>query len=392
MLSFLSNPRKALKFAALSLGALWISGCEPTTSGNRGPAFDPGQPVPVALLLPSGSGNAGDDTLARGLRQAADMAIADLAGSAKIDLRVYDVGASPDLAAQMASKAADDGALIILGPVYGDSANAAGLAVKDRGLNVLSFSNNTDIAGGNVFVLGQTFQNTANRLVAYAQRQGKGAILIAHEQNAQGDHGERAITAAAARAGARIVGSQPYAFSGPGVSAAVPAIAAAARADGASAIFLTADSAGALPLLAQLLPEAGLGSGSIQYVGLTRWDIPPATLSLPGIQGGWFALPDPGLNGQFQSRYTNAYGEAPNPIAGLAYDGIAAIGALVKSGRGDPFSAQSLTQGAGFAGVTGVFRLKSDGTNERGLAVAQISNGQAVIIDPAPRSFGGAGF
>ena len=49
--------------------------------------------------------------------------------------------------------------------------------------------------------------------------------------------------------------------------------------------------------------------------------------------GGWFALPDPSLNERFKSRYQAAFGEAPHPIAGLAYDGIAAIGALVKSGR-----------------------------------------------------------
>ena len=51
-----------------------------------------------------------------------------------------------------------------------------------------------------------------------------------------------------------------------------------------------------------------------------------------------------------------------------------------------------LTQGAGFAGVNGPFRLLPDGTNERGLAVAQIQNNQVIVIDPAPRSFGGTGF
>jgi ABC-type branched-subunit amino acid transport system substrate-binding protein len=183
----------------------------------------------------------------------------------------------------------------------------------------------------------------------------------------------------------------PYQFSGPGVTAAVPTIVSAAKSTGATAMFLTADSAGALPLLAQLLPDAGLPPTAIQYVGLTRWDMPPGTLGLPGVQNGWFALPDPGLSGQFQSRYQAAYGESPNAIAGLAYDGIAAIGALVKSGRPNPLSTAALTQGAGFAGVNGVFRLRNDGTNERGLAVAQIRNGQTVIIDPAPRSFGGAG-
>ncbi len=391
MLSVLCSPRKALKPVVLALTTLWIAACEPVATGNRGPAIDPGAPVPVALLLPTGSGNAGDETLARSLKQAADMAIADLAGSVTIDLRVYSAGGDPATAARVAAQAADEGAAIILGPVFGDSANAAGLAVKGKGLNVLSFSNNTDIAGGNVYVLGPTFQNTARRLTSFAARQGKGNILIVHDQNPQGDLGRRSI-AAAATGGARIVGAIPYEFSGPGVSAAVPTIVSTARATGATSMFLTADSAGALPLLAQLLPEAGLTGTSVQYVGLTRWDIPAATLAMPGIQGGWFALPDPGLNAQFQARYSAAYGEAPHPIAGLAYDGIAAIGALVKSGRPDPFSASALTQGAGYAGVTGVFRLRGDGTNERGLAVAQIRNGQFVIIDPAPRSFGGAGF
>ena len=197
--------------------------------------------------------------------------------------------------------------------------------------------------------------------------------------------------AAASGTGAKIVGTVPYDFNGPGVTSAVPAIVATAKSTGASTLMLTADSAGALPLLAQLLPEQGLGPTAIQYAGLTRWDIPQATLSLPALQGGWFTLPDPGLSAQFQSRYAAAYGQSPHPIAGLAYDGIAAVAALVKSGRPNPFSSSSLTQAAGFAGVNGVFRLLPDGTNQRGLAVAQIQNGQPVVIDPAPRSFGGLG-
>jgi hypothetical protein len=52
----------------------------------------------------------------------------------------------------------------------------------------------------------------------------------------------------------------------------------------------------------------------------------------------------------------------------------------------------ALTQSAGFVGVNGIFRLLEDGKNERGLAVAQIKDGQAVIIDSAPRSFAGPGF
>jgi hypothetical protein len=390
MFAVLSTRRKALTRAALLAAAVLVAACEPLPSG-RAPAIDAGAPVPVALILPGGSGSSGDEVLARNLKQAADLAIADLQG-VRIDLRVYNAGSDAGTSAAMARKAVDEGAKIILGPVFAEAANAAGVAVAPSGVNVLSFSNNTDIAGGNVFVLGPTFQNTANRLVRYAARSGKGRIMVVQDQNPAGDLGARAISSAAARSGATVVGTASYPFSQQGVIAAAPQIAAEAKAAGATSVFFTADTAGALPLLAQLLPEAGLSGQTAQFVGLTRWDIPSGTLSMPGVQGGWFALPDPGLTAQFQSRFAAAYGEQPHPIAALAYDGIAAVGALARSGRSDALSAAALTQGSGFAGVSGVFRLLPDGTNERGLAVAQIQNAQVVVIDPAPRSFSGAGF
>jgi hypothetical protein len=390
MFAVLPSPRKTLlKFVAF-LAILWLAACEPVTTAG-GPSIDTGAAVPVALLLPGASGGSGDAVLARSLQQAAQLAIADLDG-VRIDLRVYNTAGDSAGAAQAATQAVDEGAKIILGPVFAEAANAAGVAVAGRGVNVLSFSNNTDIAGGNVFVLGPTFQNTANRLVGYAAGQGKRSIMVVHDDTTAGLLGQRAIESAIARSSASMAGSASYAFSQQGVVAAVPGIVSQIRNSGADAVFFTADSAGALPLLTQLLPEAGINSETTRFIGLTRWDIPTATLSLPGVQGGWFALPDPGLTQQFEARYFAAYGEAPHPIAGLAYDGIAAIGALVKSGNAGALTGSALTQGSGFAGVNGVFRLRPDGTNERGLAVAQIRNNQVVVIDPAPRSFGGAGF
>lgn len=390
MFTVFHSRRKAITGLAALAASLALAACEPLPS-SRGPGLDAGAPVPVALILPGGSGNSGDEVLARNLKQAADLAIADLQG-VTIDLRVYNAGSDAGTSAAMARKAVDEGAKIILGPVFAEAANAAGVAVAGDGVNVLSFSNNTEIAGGNVFVLGPTFQNTANRLAGYAARSGKNRIMAVYDQTPAGQLGLRAIETAAARSGASIAGTATYEFSQQAVIAAAPQIAGQIRASGANAVFFTADTAGALPLLAQLLPDAGVNSQSAQFIGLTRWDIPSGTLSMPGIQGGWFALPDPGLSGQFQSRFMAAYGENPHPIAGLAYDGIAAIGALVKQGNPNALSAASLTQGSGFAGVTGVFRLLPDGTNERGLAVAQIQNAQVVVIDPAPRSFAGAGF
>jgi ABC-type branched-subunit amino acid transport system substrate-binding protein len=390
MLSILRRAHKSLTRAAGALAVVALAACQPVSTA-QGPAIDTSEPVPVALLVPAGSGQAGDELLARSLQNAARLAIADL-GNVRVDLRIYNTAGQPGQAQAMAIKAADEGAKIVLGPVFAQEANAAGVALAGRGINVLSFSNNTDIAGGNVFVLGPTFQNTANRLASYAVRQGKRRVMVVHDRNTAGEIGKTAIQRGVSNAGGSVVATVGYEFSQNGIVQAAPTIAAQARSSEADAIFMTADTAGALPMLTQLLRDNRIDNSVTQFIGLTRWDIPAATLSLPGTQGGWFALPDPSLYQQYQSRYQAAFGEAPHPISGLAYDGIAAIGALVNAGRTNALSGSALTQGSGFVGVNGIFRLRSDGTNERGLAVAQIRNNQLVVIDAAPRSFGGAGF
>ena len=390
MFAVFTQSRKAvLLFLALASLAL-LSACETTSIGGGGPTINPSKPVAVALLVPRSSPQSGDAVLAQSLENAARLAIGDLQG-VEIDLRVYDTGGNPTTAAAQAKEAVRDGARIILGPVYAESANAVGLAVRGRNVNVLSFSNNATIAGGNLFVLGQTFANTANRLTRYATRQGKGNIVVVYGSDLAGQLGNSAIQQAIAANGARLAGTVTYEQSQQSVINTVTQIRDTVTSSGANAIFFTANTAGALPLLTQLLPEIGMSSETAQFIGLTRWDIPAQTLELPGVQGGWFALPDPVMAQRFRTRYQSAYGGAPHPIGGLAYDGIAAIGALVGAGKSDALTGAALTQSAGFQGVGGIFRLRPDGTNERGLAVATIQNKQVVVIDPAPSSFAGAG-
>lgn len=373
------------------IGATALAACDvPGMATSAGPRIDARGPVQVALIVPSGGGDAGSEAIARSLENAARLAMADLSG-VEIDLRVYSDGGDAGRAGTVAAQAAGDGAQIILGPVFAGAATAAGQAVAGRGISVLSFSNNPDAAGGNVFILGQTFASSAQRLMGHAVSQGVGRTLIVHERNSSGEAGQAAIAAAVARSGGAVAGTQGFDFSQQGVVEALPAITEAAREGGAQSIFFTSNTAGALPLLTQLLAENRAGPTVYQYIGLTRWDIPPESLDLRSIQGGWFALPDPDLQAQFTARYRAAHGSAPHPLAWLAYDGMAAIGALVASGNPNALSREALTQAQGFAGVGGVFRLRPDGTNERGLAIATIRDGAVQIVAPAPRSFVGAG-
>ncbi|MBM2575361.1 penicillin-binding protein activator [Jannaschia sp. Os4] len=377
--------------AALGLVAAGVlAGCQVggIGGGGGGAGVASEGPTRVALLVPYGSARGSDATLARSLENAARLALADIEG-ARIELTVLPTQGTPAGAQSAAQQAVAGGAQVILGPLYADNAAAAGVAAAGSGVPVLSFSNNTSVAGGNVWVLGSTFQNTARRLLSFAAAQGRNRVLVTHPNTPSGQIAQNAIVSVAGGTGAQITGSVPYGFSQEGVVAAVPTVKAQVESTATNAVFLTADSAGALPILAQLLPEAGIGGDAVKFLGLARWDVPAQTLQLPGLQGGWFALPDPAPLAAFRSRYAASYGGEPHPLAGLAYDGMAAIGAIAR--RGETVGRRSLTRGTGFAGTNGIFRLRPDGTNDRGLAVAQVTSGTSRIVSPAPSSFGGFG-
>lgn len=381
--------------AAALVSALLVAACQPVgmagTSGSQsGQMIDLGQPVAVALLAPGGTGNADLEWLSRSLKNAARMAAADAQG-AQIDLRIYDSGDDAGRAVARATEAADAGAKVILGPLFADSANAVGNAMSGRNINVISFSNNADIAGGNVFVLGNTFANVADRLVGYGVRNGKRRVLSVSENDVAGQVGARAIETAIARNGATLAGRVTHPVSISGIDGVAPQIAQAAQSGQIDAIFMTANNQAVLPYLTEKLAAAGVTSQVTQFMGLTRWDEPASRLRLPQLQGGWFALPDTTRQAAFEARYRAAYGEAPHELAGLAYDGVAAIAANVRAGKRDAVASSGLTQRAGFSGVNGAFRFRPDGTNQRALAVATIRGNQLVILDPAPRGFGGFG-
>lgn len=377
--------RNALRlFGAMACVAA-LAACDPASLAVGGGS---GGRVAVAVLVPSGSGDANVAALGQNLANAARLAAADLEG-VDIDLRVYDTAGQADRAGQVAQEAINDGAQVIVGPLFADATNAVGLVAAQARVPVLSFSNNTAVAGGNVFVLGPTFDNTARRLLDYARRQGKSRLLVVHGETEAERAGRDAIERAAQANGMTVASAIGFAMSQEGVVAAVPGIVQTARSGGADLLFLTSNTDTALPILTQLLPENGLTPDTIQYVGLTRWDVPASAVSLPGVQGGWFALPDTAAVSRFASRYSAAYGAAPQAVAGLGYDAVAAIGALV--GAGQRVTTETLVQSRGFAGASGAFRLLQDGGNQRALSVATISDQIVRVLEPAPSSFGGAG-
>lgn len=346
--------------------------------------------VEVALLVPTGDPNPQIAAIGASLSRAANLAVTD-AGTDLVNVTTYSTGGTQARAVAAAQEAMANGASVIVGPFYSANAAAVSRAVAGNGLAVISFSNNSDIAGGNLFTFGFTVRNIADQLGRYAASRGQRRIMIVHGRTPEEEIMRNAAIAGLSGTGATVVGTADFEFSQDGIAAALPSIAAQARDSGAEALMLTSSTQGALPVLSSRMRDVGLGPDSVQSLGLTRWNVPPSAVSLPGLQGGWFTLPDPEGTSRFTTRYSEGTGTSPHSLAVLAYDAINAMAVQAKRSGPAGVTPAGLVRGGSFAGAAGTFRFRSDGQVQRGLAIATIENNSVRILRAAPSRLGAAG-
>jgi len=203
--------------------------------------------------------------------------------------------------------------------------------VAAQGVNGLSFSNNPRHSRANVFVTGpKTLTIHQNRLDAYAKTNGKRRILVLQWPGIScGQLGRDAILS-----GDRAKWSHLM---------PVPSITPLAKTAGDRCHTLCKSChlptvqcdlpherprPARLPRLPKLLQKPRINGATTQIHRLTRLGLPRKHWALPGVQAGWFAMPDPGATSAFTQRYKRPTATRLARVAGLAFDGIAALGAL----------------------------------------------------------------
>jgi ABC-type branched-subunit amino acid transport system substrate-binding protein len=343
---------------------------QPVVAGN-------GQ-VKVGLILPmSATGNAG--VAAQSMRNAAEMALAEFQNP-NIQLLIKDDGGNPQGAQQGAQQALDEGAEIILGPLFAAAVPATAQVARTRSASVIAFSTDSSVAGRGVYLLSFLPESDVNRIVEYSASIGKKSFAALLPDNAYGNVVEAAFKSAVARRGGRIVAFEKY-----GTDRAAPARNVAQSLAQADALLL-ADDGDSVVATADALTAAGANLRNIQLLGTGLWDNPRVAAS-PALQGGLFAAPDPAGFRAFSARYRTKYGGEPVRTATLAYDAVALVAALAKA-PGQKFAPDVLASASGFAGIDGLFRFRADGTNERGLAVMRVASGGSQAVAGSPKSFG----
>jgi ABC-type branched-subunit amino acid transport system substrate-binding protein len=342
---------------------------------------EPGK-TKIGLILPlTASGNAG--AAAQAMRNAAEMALADFSNP-DVQLIVKDDGGTAQGAQAAVRQAIEEGAQIILGPLFAHAVTAAAPVARASRIPIIAFSTDSNVATRGVFLLSFLPESDVERIVDYAIAQGKRSFVALVPDNAYGSVVEAAFKQLVPAKGGRVFALERYRPDDAGMQGPVRQIAqAASRAD---ALFIP-DSGDAVPRVARLLEAAGVSTKRLQVLGTGLWD-DPRIFSDAALEGGWFAAPDSKGYKAFATRYRSKFGQDPVRTATLAYDAVALVAAIAKSQPGQPITSEMLTNPSGFSGIDGVFRFRADGTIQRGLAIHKVTPSGGEVISGAPKNFG----
>lgn len=388
--------RSILGLGAAALLAVALSGCQlvPKPRPERfpepaqpevapPPQEEPGPQLPpeetrnrVAVLVPVSGANAG---VGQSIANAANLALLD-AGGERIRLTVYDTAKGG--AAAAANQALAEGNGLFLGPLLAEDVRAVAPIARSADVPVISFSNDTSIAGNGVYLMGFTPGQAIERVVGHARSQALEQFGAIAPEGVYGRRASQGMIDAVERAGGRLVAIQSYG-GGPG---ALRTAVARLQGQGPYDAVLIADSARTAVTAAPLL-RTGTSSG-LRILGTELWATESGLGRTAALRGAWYASVADNMFNQLRTRYRARYGANPYRLASLGYDSVLLTVRIAKGWRlGRVFPERELRDPGGFAGVDGPFRFTSSGVAERSLEVREVTATGTVVVSPAPRSF-----
>jgi branched-chain amino acid transport system substrate-binding protein len=380
---------------AVACLALTLAGCAAnlpgpglTTSSVDAETASTSKPTPqsaakIAMLLPL-SGGTELANIAKSMKQAGEMALFER-DNPHIQLIVKDDRGTPDGAREAATQAIQEGAEIVVGPLLSASVMPAASVAQPAQKSIVAFSNDTRVAGNGVYLMSFLIEQDIERIVSFAASQGKLRFAALIPDNAYGRVVEAAFRSSVDRAGGSIHTLEIYPLKATGMLPHVKRVgetitAAAAAGAPIDALFLPGGEE-TLPHLAPLLAYAGIDPKSTKLIGTGAWDYPGIERNA-AFAGGWYPGPDPAAWKDFAERFTRTFGSPPPRLASLAFDAVGLAISLSSAPAVERFTAAGLTRPTPYIGVDGPTRFSTSGLPERSLAILEVQQYGAAMIDP----------
>jgi hypothetical protein len=309
--------------------------------------------------------------------------------TARIELLPQDTGDTIEGAEKAAQDALEAGATILLGPVFGKQVNAVSSNARSRNIPVITFSNNTTVAGDGVYLFGFIPEQQVIRVIQYAIARKYANVAALVPSKPYGATIVKQLSSEMRKNGGR---AQPIEYYQEDLSSLDVNVGRLSRffqeqqTVTQQALFI-AEGGAKLKTLTETLTANNINSGKMQFLGTGLWDDTDIVKNV-ALSGGWFASSPPEKYQAFEQHFISTFNYKPDRRASLSYDAVALAATLAIESNGKGFPTSLITDQAGFSGpANGIFRFREDGTIERGLSVLSISPGGFRTVDPAPTTF-----
>ena len=327
-----------------------------------------------------------------------------------IELIIKDTKADPLTTIKVFNELLQTNVKIIIGPLYASSLLAIEDRIIENNVKTFALTNNTNMAGKNIWVFGIDPQQQARKITEFAIDEGytKTAILI--PKNEYGTLILETVKTTLEENGLKLWRIEYFKNNIENQEIAARNISQGfdkyneqikilyeeiEKEEEGSLLKLQetekpfdsviiASSGQNLTILASQLQYNGVDPKNVAYLGLSSWEN-DSILGEPALDGGFFSTTGEGYQKNIKNTYEAYFSQDMSKISMLAYDILALININLIEFKN--LDSENLVNKDGFVGLRGLFRLKKNGTVERAFQIKKITNKEFRIHIEAPESF-----
>ena len=382
--------------------------------------------IKAALLVPLSGEHR---HIGKAMLRSAETALFNI-GAQNFEILPQDTAGDPGQAQKAAISAIDEGADIILGPLFGHSTAAIKNIARRHDIKIISFTTDWAVADNNTFVMGFLPFTQVHKILEHAATQGLMKLGVLAPDTKYGNAVVKAFQSRAPQLGLETIDIARFSVGSSNISPVIREFTnydarveelnqkirplkeelEANPDDQAVKEELSRleamDTAGEPPFDAVLMPIGGeqlkaianllsfydLDPEDVTRLGTGLWD-DPALATEPNLEGGRFATSSPLSRKSFENQYKKLYGVSPPRLSTLAYDATALAVVLGRHNLAKGYDTDEIYRHKdminpnGYAGIDGIFRFHPNGLVERGLAISMFQDKDIVIVEPAPETF-----
>lgn len=332
----------------------------------------------VAMLLPLSGKNA---NIGKQLLDASQLAAYDLQAD-NVNIIPINTETTTDAISKKLDAEQPD---IVVGPLYAADTQKLYPLAEQRGICMISFSNDDKLTNNNcLFLLGVMPDESVKRAAQYSFNNGVEDIYAVLPDSKYGSVVETRLAEFNTEEQSKTKVLGKYSTQNFAKDSSQASVNILSFVKGNSALMIP-ESGKIINTIENHLKSKNTTLANYRLIGTGLWDNETIAQN-KALEGAIFASPPKAMRESYEKRFFTQYGYNPSKLTTLSYDSLALVKALSGNGK-STITREKLLNPYGFKGVTGLFRFTNNGLNERALSIFSIKGGKVVEVEPAQNSF-----